>query len=604
MLMTVSAKRLILSLSALALLAGCDDSGDTNKTSNLMEWLQPSKSQPIASFYIPQREYAQETLAGNYLAGQFAQYRQDWTKASQYMDRVLERDPGNMELQQRAMILAVQSGDINRAIGIARKLVDQKGDNSLSVILIASEQLGRQDYAGALSTLDEMPVNSIANFIKPMMQAWARAPEGPRDDSRLVDAGSHHAYHALLIADYTGKVKDPERYLANILASSEIDSHIMEKVGDVLARHGKEDLAKEIYAKLIEHKKSNGAAEHEVKLLEDKKAQPKSYASAKIETPAHGMAEGLYNIAYMLYEQGAPESALAFSRLAEYLSPVHEENKILLAGIMMESGQPEQAISILKNIRSENPIYIRSQRSIAELMEKNGKQDEAVAYLEEIYAQHKDVAALVQIGDVWRRADKHDQAIKAYDRAVNALGGKVPAEFWNLLYARGMSYERFGNLNRAEEDLLKAIEYQPNHPYLLNYLGYTWADQGKNMKQALELIEKAAALRPDDGYITDSHGWVHYKNGDFKEAVIELERAAELIPNDPTINDHLGDAYWQAGRKQEARFQWQRALNNNKKGELVEATVQKKIADGLPKPAKDVQQAKQDSSEKKNTVKQ
>ena len=74
------------------------------------------------------------------------------------------------------------------------------------------------------------------------------------------------------------------------------------------------------------------------------------------------------------------------------------------------------------------------------------------------------------------------------------------------------------------------------------------------------MIEKAVELRPDDGYIVDSLGWVAYRLGDFEEAVRQLERAVQLVAGDPIINDHLGDAYWQVGRSHEARFQWRRVL--------------------------------------------
>ena len=88
------------------------------------------------------------------------------------------------------------------------------------------------------------------------------------------------------------------------------------------------------------------------------------------------------------------------------------------------------------------------------------------------------------------------------------------------------------------------------------------ADRGLNLAESLDMIARAADLRPRDGYITDSLGWVHYRMGNYEEAVAPLEKAVELLPYDPTINDHLGDAYWQVGRKTEARFQWRRALNH------------------------------------------
>jgi Flp pilus assembly protein TadD len=93
----------------------------------------------------------------------------------------------------------------------------------------------------------------------------------------------------------------------------------------------------------------------------------------------------------------------------------------------------------------------------------------------------------------------------------------------------------------------------------LNYLGYSWVDQGMNLEEAFNMLQRAVELRPNDGYIVDSLGWANYKLGRIEEAVKQLERAIDLKPSDPVINDHLGDAYWRAGRKLEAHFQWNHA---------------------------------------------
>jgi tetratricopeptide (TPR) repeat protein len=87
----------------------------------------------------------------------------------------------------------------------------------------------------------------------------------------------------------------------------------------------------------------------------------------------------------------------------------------------------------------------------------------------------------------------------------------------------------------AEVDLQRALVLYPDQPMVLNYLGYSWIDQNKNLKQGMTLIEKAVALKPDDGYIVDSLGWAHYKLGNYKEAVRYLERAVELRPEDPVL---------------------------------------------------------------------
>ncbi len=115
----------------------------------------------------------------------------------------------------------------------------------------------------------------------------------------------------------------------------------------------------------------------------------------------------------------------------------------------------------------------------------------------------------------------------------------------------------------------------------MNYLGYAWADQGIHLDEALDLVQKAAASQPNDGYISDSLGWVFYRKGDYAQSLPHLEKAIELLPYDSTVNDHLGDAYWQVGRKREAKFQWQRAKNFSK--DDVEITkIADKLSNGLP----------------------
>jgi nucleoid-associated protein YgaU len=149
---------------------------------------------------------------------------------------------------------------------------------------------------------------------------------------------------------------------------------------------------------------------------------------------------------------------------------------------------------------------------------------------------------------------------------------------------RGIAYERNKEWPKAEADFKRALELKPDQPQVLNYLGYSWVDQGMNLEPALKMIETAVAAAPNDGYIIDSLGWAFYRLGRYEEAVETLERAVQLRPNDPEINDHLGDAYFHAGRPLEARFQWNVALAMDEDGN-VKARVLPKLAAKSPEPA-------------------
>ena len=158
--------------------------------------------------------------------------------------------------------------------------------------------------------------------------------------------------------------------------------------------------------------------------------------------------------------------------------------------------------------------------------------------------------------------------------------GKLDKRHWTILYSRGISLERSKNWKRAEKDFKTALGLSPDQPYVLNYLGYSWVDQGVNLADARKMIERAVKLRPNDGYIVDSLGWAFYRLKKYEAAVKQLERATELRPQDPTINDHLGDAYWRVGRFMEAKFQWQRALNLKPEADQV-LLIEKKLKLGL-----------------------
>ncbi len=520
------------------------------------------------------------STAGSYLAGQFAQSQQDWKTASLYLDRVMTRDPGNMDIQQRSMVLAMESGDVNRAVALARKVVDGDPKNILGLLFIGTDQVSRQEYSAAARTLSKMPDNGVSDFIRPILIAWAEAADGKLNEQDLINNSPLHAYHALLIADYLGKIAQPEKYLANILAGGETDAHMLEMVADVMARQGKPDLAKKIYGTLIDKNAETGNFASRITALESKRDNPVEAVGERIKTPAEGIAEAFYDVARILYQEDSNDSALVFIRMSQHLNPSFEGAKLLMARMMIRNDHLDDAIALYKAIDPKSPEYWDAQHSAAELLEEQGKLDAAVSYLEELYKANGDVTSLIQIGDTYRRAEDYTKAIQAYDRAADAIGKDIPDKYWNLLYVRGMSYERAGNMEKAEADLQQALKFRPNHPYLLNYLGYSWAEQGKKLDESLTMVEKAATLRPDDGYIIDSLGWVYYKKGDYKEAAAQLEKAIELVPFDPTINDHLGDAYWQVGRKAEARFQWRRALSHSKDKEL-NATLEEKIKNGL-----------------------
>jgi tetratricopeptide (TPR) repeat protein len=185
------------------------------------------------------------------------------------------------------------------------------------------------------------------------------------------------------------------------------------------------------------------------------------------------------------------------------------------------------------------------------------------------------------LGDIHRNASQFASAQTAYAKAIAVKSSDQSQENdWPLYYVAGIAAEQAKDWPSAERYLKKALELNPNQPSVLNYLGYSWIDQGLDKAEAAEMIRLALAQRPNDPYITDSLAWVYYQQRQYPEAVKLLERALSMVANDPVITDHYADALWQVGRRYEARYQWQRALLF-KPEDGLKAKIEQKLADGL-----------------------
>jgi Flp pilus assembly protein TadD len=285
----------------------------------------------------------------------------------------------------------------------------------------------------------------------------------------------------------------------------------------------------------------------------------------------------------MLNQRDTLDVALIYARLSLYLRPHFAIAQLLLAEIADELNHREQALALYRGVSGASPLAWSARLREAAMLDGLGRTEEGATLLRQMAAERPlDRQTQVELGDILRSHDRFKEAVAAYDAAFARFGKTQPRD-WRLYYSRGIALERSQQWTRAEADLRRALELEPEQPLVLNYLGYSWIDQGVHLDQALRMVERAVALRPNDGYIVDSLGWAYYRLGHYNKATENLERAIELVPEDPTINDHLGDAYWRSGRRLEAKFQWNRALQF--KPEAGEKTkIDAKLEHGLGQP--------------------
>lgn len=530
-------------------------------------------------------DIAVDGFAGKFLASHYAQAAYDWKTASDYLDDVIAYDPANFDLLKRAMVLSMGTGDAATAAKYAQALLKIEPENGFALLVVAVDALARNDLQVASDAMEKMPEGDMASFARPLLQGWAEAGRGKLEVTGLALVPMH-LYHGALMALMLDNKPQARSFAEQIMQVKGLTQAEATRVADVLAAVGDKDKALGLYQGIRLQEGADSSLDEKIAALEagDAERLKAVNPALQIDTVQKGAAQALFDMAFILFQEKSDSSTKLFAQMALAINPAMVETQLLLAEMLVRNERLDEAIAILQAIPATHPSYMESQRYAAELLSESGQRDKALAVMEALYQDRGDIESLIRIGDIYRHSEDYDEALKAYNRAAKAIGEDVPQEYWHLLYARGMVYEREGQWKEAVADLTAAMDYQPNHPYLLNYLGYGWADKGENLEESLGLIRRAAALRPMDGYITDSLGWVLYRMGKYDEAVPHLERAVELLPYDATINDHLGDAYWKVGRRLEARFQWKRAANNSEDQAIV-AAVEAKLKDGLPADA-------------------
>ncbi len=523
-----------------------------------------------------------QSQPGNYLAGLIASADRDTSSAEVYYREALRVDPRNPDLIERAFAAALANGDEQNATALGERLLARDPGNSLARLATAVNAIQQGQYATARAQLASGDVRS-RDVTAALLTAWCYA--GQMDLHHALDAldrirdpsvAGFRDYHAGLIADYLGNAAEARRRLKSAYDSDRNTLRFVDAYARFLATHGDPDGAKAVYAGFTAVVPHHPLIEQAMSTL--RAGQP---LQTQIHSAKDGAAEVLYGLGSAGTRQDDELPALIYLRLSLYLRPGDDLTAVTLANLFDEMKQPDQAIAAFRSVPATSPLRGDADIQIALELEGLGKSDEAIQRLQDIVAaQPHDVEALSSLAGLQRSAKKYAEAAATYDRAIAAVG--IPQrDNWTLFYFRGICFERDKQWPKAEADFKKALELYPEQPLVLNYLGYSWVDQGINLEEAFKMLRRAVELRPNDGYIVDSLGWAHFKLGQYPEAAQTLERAISLKPADPVLNDHLGDAYWRVNRRTEAHFQWNHARDLGPEPEDLPAIL-KKIQVGLP----------------------
>ena len=569
--------------------------------------LDPSLDAPAAPV-IAIRPYTPvaDTKTGLLLAGLTAQNRRDWGEAWQNFSALNDQYLDNPDIALRAFTLAVGNGDFDEAISIATPLADQlfakdKEGNPLITppydlmrLFLILTSIKNDNFDMAQTRLNFLEDSPMVQFSKPILEAWIMAQGTPDDfDLDQKNLKPLQLFYVALALEAIGNQSAATDILTQ-LADNNLTPNKIPYIAVYFHRNGQSDKAKDLLkTSLIEfpdYKPLNVALSH----INNDAAQtlPHHDFTAHLKGAPYALSLAYHDFSNLLLAERAIDSGLLFARMASFLNPDDQSIYMTIGDISTYQKQHREAITAYGKITPDHPDYEHAVTEQINLLEMDEDYEGALAMVQTAIDRTADpdnTYFYYLKGNILKALKQYEDALILYNETEKrALAmnedGELPRKYWPLYYSRAVVYDLIDQWDKAEADMMTALEKYPDNPIILNYLGYGYADRNINLETALDMLSKAVTGAPSDPYIIDSMGWVLYRTGDYKRAVYYLERAASITPYHMVINDHLGDAYWQVGRKLEAHYMWQRALDyyddtDEEQRRMIEDT-KRKLKDG------------------------
>lgn len=519
---------------------------------------------------------------GAYLAGRTAAAGLDFGAAAQYFGQAVVADPTNPALLENVLAALLGQGEVDAAIPVSDQIVRLQIDSQFAHMVQSAKSAGAGDWDATIANLDAG--QTVGPLVDGLTRAWADVGKGQMTDAiaafdAVIAAPGLKAfglYHKALALAVVGDFEGADAIFA--LPQTEGMQHTRQSSiahAQVLSQLGRNSDAVAMIDTTFGTPLDPSLAALRARLAADE-----SVPFTFITDAQTGLAEVYYSVAMALGEDTSDAYKLVYARIAQHLAPANTEVNLLVAALLERMERYDLANATYDLIPRDDPSYLAAELGRAAVLRKAGQAETAVEVLQQLAESNPDSAAVqATLGDTLRGLEQFSEANLAYTRALDLYGPADRAR-WFVLYTRGITLHRLDQWPAAEADFRASLALNPGQAQVLNYLGYSLVEEGKDLDEALGMIEQAVTAQPDNGAVVDSLGWVLFQLGRYDEAVVHMERAAALEPVDPVVNDHLGDVYWAVGRLTEAQFQWHRALSFDPE-EAEAVRIRAKLTDGL-----------------------
>lgn len=518
-----------------------------------------------------------------YMRGYEAFISGEWDETLAQYRKALEYDPKSPFLRVQIGHLLFRKGEVSEALALAEGVVRDYPDNIKALMLLTEIYSSQKRSADAVAALGRVKGLASADDPEVMMFLGKAYYSHDMTDEALAAfiKAAENDPHEFIAMDYIGSIylekkeyDKAEEYLKKVLEVRPLESvHFKLGVIHELQERYPEAIG-DYEAALRLNPANNQARERVAQVYVRQKATAKAieeFLTLSRQQPEN--ADLHVRLGMLYYEARDYERSLEEFRVALAAAPDNTTIRYYLALVLEETDRLDESAAEFRRIILREPKNINAFLHLAIIYSKQKREDESIKMFEEILEFDREKPEVfLSLGIAYSRKKDYAKAEKILKEAVEKFRDND-----DLYLNLAMVYDKSEKQDDMIASLRKAIEINPRNADALNYLGYYFADKNINLIEAKELIERALELKPDNGYILDSYGWVLFRLGDNEKAIENLEKALTLSGDDPVLFEHLGDAYHAVRRDGKALEYWQGALERHEKEEGLKERVEKKI---------------------------
>ena len=499
----------------------------------------------------------------------------------------LEKSHSNYSLKY--LISLINSGKFNEAFNYSKKLEKKSLDSFESDLIIGIYYFKNQNYNLSKKYFSKIKNRNskfiLNNFISESFLNWSNFDKLDLNEAQIKINKMDKRFENIKKIQYVFlhcfyKNRKTESLFKKLISDDKVDfSRYNYFYAKYLENEGKINEAEEVINSSLKLHPRNLLLNQYQHNLRNGKVDNNFNCNKQSDA----LAEILYIAANALSSQSIYNFSNFYLNLAKYLNNNFYSYNALLAENFYKVENLSEAEKIYNKLSKEGKAFLwYATKQNARIYNKLNKKEKALKIINSTYEKlsQKNIYETFDYADFLKDNSQFEDSIKFYTKVINSINKNHPL-FPEATEGRGIAYERIGVWDKAEKDLLSSLDVNPDQAYVINYLAYSWIEQGVKINQSLKMLEKANALKINDPYIVDSLGWALFKLKRYKDAKNYLQTAVQLMPADPTVNDHYGDVLWKNGDKIQARYFWNYALSLEEvKDDLIDS-IQNKLISGL-----------------------